>query len=489
MTRSRAAAEEGWLQTALWLADLHGEPSDVAAAPTDAPMVAETLADPADDAAIEPEPAEATETAKAVVPECDSTLQDASMSVIAEATDSTELTPEEPASHDPADAEYPAPTEDHGNWWLVEPPPDYQDYFPDRDLAPVDLDHPSPAAVKPVKSVNGVTVHGATVKSGQGASTNGASDINDPEDGNLFDPVDGLDWSAHPAPAPSPDPASAPTDVIDTTTAPDDSAKTPPRFNKALAISFAGATILGTVAVTSMLLGMRSEPTPDAGFSGDAETQISVVAAPPAPIADPAGVDTPIPFVASADCPAGSTPAQSVAGDDPTRAWVCVRGGVDGQVLTLDLGRTMLVTALSITPGWVGTDATGTDQWLAHRVVTRVQWVFDGDPSTVMTQNTGTIRGEAVQPVPGRGVLASKITMIVLQTSRPPADVTPTPTPGAGGGLLDDALPMPGGLPAPASQPTETFSLPGLPAMNSQADPVDNTFAVSAIKVLGHPPQ
>ena len=49
---------------------------------------------------------------------------------------------------------------------------------------------------------------------------------------------------------------------------------------------------------------------------------------------------------------------------------------------------------------------------------TRWQWIFDNDPTTVMTQTTGNIRGEAVQPVPGRGVLASTITMIVLVVDR-----------------------------------------------------------------------
>ena len=84
-------------------------------------------------------------------------------------------------------------------------------------------------------------------------------------------------------------------------------------------------------------------------------------------------------------------------------------------------------------------------------------------------------------------MLASKITMIVLQTSRPPADVPPTSTPGATGGFFDPALPPPGPA-APPAAPTETFALPGLPASAASTDPVDTTFAVSAIKVLGHPP-
>jgi hypothetical protein len=152
---------------------------------------------------------------------------------------------------------------------------------------------------------------------------------------------------------------------------------------------------------------------------------------------------------------------------------VCVRGGVDGQVLTLDLGRTMVITAVSVTPGWPAADPTGADQWTAHRVVTRVQWILNDDAATVITQDTGNVRGDAVQPMPNHGVLASKLTMIVLQTSRAPADTTSTPTT-PGGGLLDDVL-------APVTGPT--------PSVAASTDPADATFAVASIKILGHAPQ
>jgi hypothetical protein len=256
-----------------------------------------------------------------------------------------------------------------------------------------------------------------------------------------------------------------------------------PRFNKAVAVAFAVATATATVAVTTILLGMRAEPH-TSGEPASPTTQISVLPAPPAPPPTDAGGDAPIPYTASASCLPGSTAAQAVAGDDPSRAWVCVRGGVDGQVLTIDLGRTMVITAVSITPGWVGADASGTDQWPAHRVVTRVQWIFNDDAATVVTQHTGNVRGEAVQAIPHRGVLASKITAIILETARAPADSAPTTTTAAPGGLLDPILGPP---PAP---PSDT-PVPPLPDTTEAqpADPADNTFAVSAVKVLGHPPQ
>ena len=162
-----------------------------------------------------------------------------------------------------------------------------------------------------------------------------------------------------------------------------------------------------------------------------------------------------------------------------------MRGGVDGQVLTLELGRTMVITAVSLTPGWIGADAGGEDQWTQHRVVTRVQWILNDDAATVVAQHTGNVRGEAVQSMPERGVLASKVTMIVLETSRAPADSAPSPTATAAppvDGPLGDIL-------APPSNPAADPPLPGLPGHQTPDDPADHTFAVSSIKILGHPPQ
>jgi hypothetical protein len=256
-----------------------------------------------------------------------------------------------------------------------------------------------------------------------------------------------------------------------TSTAPQSFPHTPePRFNKAAALGFATATALITVVVAAATVALRpDDPAPT--DTSTIATQISVAPAPSPTSATDSGTDTPIPYTASASCPPGSTAAQAVAGTDPSRAWVCVRGGVDGQVLTLDLGRTMVITAVSITPGWPAADPTGTDQWTAHRVVSRVQWILNDDATTVVTQDTGNVRGDAVQPLPNHGVLASKLTMLVLQTSRAPADTT-TPTTTPGGGLLDDVL-------APVT------ATPGAQG----SDPADATFAVASIKILGHAPQ
>lgn len=267
--------------------------------------------------------------------------------------------------------------------------------------------------------------------------------------------------------------------------------KEPPRYNKAIVGGFIAVVVVVALGLTSALLGMRR--TPEVA-QAPGESSIKVTAAPQA--APPPPTDAPgtagIPFTASAPgCLPGSTAAQSVATGDPTQAWVCVRGGVDGQVLTIDLGRTMAVTAIRITPGWVGADSSGADQWLQHRVLTRVQWILTdhGNQPTIVKQNTGNVHGEAPQPMSGQGVLASTITMIVQETSRPPADAPPTdsanPSPGQGG-LLDQVIGAP--LNAPPSPSHPDSPIPGMPQDQSQTDPVDNTFAVSSIVVEGHTP-
>ena len=321
-----------------------------------------------------------------------------------------------------------------------------------------------------------------------------ASDPEGIEDYELAPPADGSDDEVVPI---VDDADIYDTGGIDGTTAAAQTADTPtpaPRFNKPLAIGFVAFVVVTTIAVTSVLLGMKNGPEVQSEQS-EAVTKItaplqeSPPSSPPGATTGPAG----LPFTASAPgCLPGSTAAQAVASGDPTQAWVCVRGGVDGQVLTIELGRTMVVTAIRITPGWVGPDASGADQWLQHRVLTRVSWILTdhGNKPTVVPQHTGNVHGEAPQPMPGQGVLASTITMIVQETSRPPADAPPAdqgPATAGSGGLLDDVLGAPLGTPSQ----TSTAPVPRLPGMNGgegQTDPVDNTFAVSSITVEGHQP-
>lgn len=153
-----------------------------------------------------------------------------------------------------------------------------------------------------------------------------------------------------------------------------------------------------------------------------------------------------------------------------------MRGGegaaVDGQVLHIDFGRSYVVSAVSVTPGWVAKTPGGKDEWLQHRVVTRLQYVFDDTDRTIVTQDTANTRGPVTMPLPAK-VLASRVTVIVLQTSRPPADPLPTTIAPQPGSPLDSVL----GASADPAPPSEADS-----------DPVDATFAMSALKFLGHQP-
>lgn len=254
----------------------------------------------------------------------------------------------------------------------------------------------------------------------------------------------------------------------------------PRRFTPWVLAAFGAAAVLATV-ITLVVTMANSSSTESAATSSAPVAPRTVAVAPPSP---PPNVDGPLPFTASSDCPPGSTAAQSVADPNSTTPWVCVRS-VDGQVLEIDLGRTFVITAVSIVAGAINKTDTNPDQpdpWLQHRVVTRVQWQFNDTDRTVKNQNTGNVRGEAVEPV-RPGVLASKITVIVQETSRPPA-IAPTstasaPPPGAGPSILGDILGNNQGAAAPAP-------LPVLPGAEPSRDPADGTFAVSSIKIIGH---
>jgi len=257
----------------------------------------------------------------------------------------------------------------------------------------------------------------------------------------------------------------------------------PRRLDRKSAVWFGRVAAVGIVIslLGAILLYGGDEPGGQPGKDPVAQPVAAVsVPAPLSVTTEAAGVDRPLPFTASANCPAGSTSAQTLAGADPTNAFVCVRNLVDGQVIRIDLPKTYVITAISISPGWVGKDSSGTSQWAQHRVVTRVQYVFNDTDRTMVVQDTGNVHGEAVQPV--KRVLASKITVLVLQTSRPPAETTsPAPTPGlgpAGGGLFGEPSTNSTSPPAPGP----VLGLGG----QATTDPVDSTFAISNLKIIGH---
>ncbi|ETA91833.1 hypothetical protein O982_24945 [Mycobacterium avium 10-5581] len=265
-----------------------------------------------------------------------------------------------------------------------------------------------------------------------------------------------------------------------------DKQRRPRRFTPWVLVSFAAVVVLATVLTTlGVTLSGPDAPSP----SPRPHIVKSSVAPPAAPAPAPAaadGGDHPLPFTASADCPPGaSTSAKSIADPDKPSPWICVRH-TDGQPLYITLGpagieRAYVITAVSIVPGDTApAQGSGGDPWLQHRVVTLVQWQFNDTAHTVVDQDTGNVHGEAVKPI--QGISASKITVIIRQTSRPvaaPQPSAPAPDGGPFGGIL--------GGPAPSTGPQPSVG-PDTPGFESghDTDPSDGTFAVSSIKVIGH---
>lgn len=253
------------------------------------------------------------------------------------------------------------------------------------------------------------------------------------------------------------------------------------RFDGKVAMGFAAAGLVAVlVAIVGAVViygGSDEAPRPTAAsVTEPGEVPPSRPAAPKPAVAETA--DRPLPYSADAagSCGPGSTSAQTMASNDPHSAFVCVRGGADGQVIEIELPKTYMVTAIAITPGWVGKDASGVSLWGQHRVVTTVQYQFNDTDRTLVTQETKNVHGEAVQPI--KRVLASKIKILIRQTSRPPAQPDPNTTPTSPSGGLN--------LPSPPL----TFA--PLPAAGwggpPKSDPVDAAFAIKSLKVIGHEP-
>ncbi len=202
--------------------------------------------------------------------------------------------------------------------------------------------------------------------------------------------------------------------------------------------------------------------------------------------------DQAVPYTPATDsCPDGPTSPLALTGSGAV--WVCSRGPqeslLDGQVLhvTFSCGRSRpepacsyMLSAVSVTPGWISA-AGSADQWLQHRVVSRVQFnFFNGDKLAAdpFLLDTNGIHGPVSATLPSP-VLASRADVLILRTDRPAAAPAVTGT--------SPALPDPERVLG-----TDQLGVPGTSAASGGdsvgPDPVDATFAVSQLSFLGHPP-
>ncbi|MEC3920223.1 discoidin domain-containing protein [Nocardia sp. CDC160] len=123
---------------------------------------------------------------------------------------------------------------------------------------------------------------------------------------------------------------------------------------------------------------------------------------------------------AQSHCPPGSTAGMDAFGGQG-KAWSCVRAyKVDGQVLTIDLGKTYQLDSVGIVPGWDSVGSDGVDQWPKYRTVSRVSYRFDDPNATTDTQETLGQRTLVVTRL-NPPITASHITLTVLESKGDPS--------------------------------------------------------------------
>lgn len=262
-----------------------------------------------------------------------------------------------------------------------------------------------------------------------------------------------------------------------------DAVKARRRFNPKVAAAFGGLAVVATlVTVVGASVSSRSNPAPP-----PAPTPVAKPAPPPqSPAKPPASVDEPLRFTATSDCDSlpGSTPAALLSDSKATVPMICA-SQVAGEVVHLYLDQPHVITAVCIVPGAVNKSGDGDegDAWFRHRVVSRLQWIFNDRAATTKSQNTHERHGEACEAVPHP--LASEITVNIQELNIPPktAPATGKPAaPPAGSGVLGSIL---GGSNQPHGLPSNAPLLPG--DTSDRPDPSDGSFAISGITIIGHP--
>jgi len=187
------------------------------------------------------------------------------------------------------------------------------------------------------------------------------------------------------------------------------------------------------------------------GGRGKAPEPAGTVAAPPAQTENPSATPAAsvlVPATVSASC-VGDTDALALFEKEKSRAWVCGRTNeLDGSVLNITFRAPVVITEITIVPGFNYVAPDGRDEWERHRLVTGVTWRMGGKtyPQTINPTRTGT-----VMKFPS--VITKEMSMTITASTRPPKS-------------------SPSGI--------------GKPGSDNSAD-VDANTAVSSIVITGYP--
>lgn len=212
-----------------------------------------------------------------------------------------------------------------------------------------------------------------------------------------------------------------------------------------LALGAVAALIVVPAGVLS-LSGGRGKPPEPAG----------VTAAPPSATqtdAPAAGRETSqlVPLSVSSSC-GGDTDPVGPFSRDKSRAWVCTRvRGLDGSVLNITFGKPVVITEITIVPGFNYVASDGRDEWNRHRLVSGVTWRMGGQ---VIPQQINPTRTGVTMKFPS--VITSEMSMTITSSVRPPAA-------GASAGQI------------------------GVEGQSNTSDEADATTAVSSIVITGYP--
>ncbi|MEV5652501.1 discoidin domain-containing protein [Nocardia sp. NPDC052254] len=176
-------------------------------------------------------------------------------------------------------------------------------------------------------------------------------------------------------------------------------------------------TIAGVLAVVLVLVLITTSGKDEKTQPLAVVTPVSAAPAPPSKSEAPEASSSVIkPKSAQAKCSAGSTDAMNAFSGEPGKAWSCVRSfKIDGQVMTIDLGKSYQVDSIGIVPGFDSVGSDGSDQWSKFRTVSRVSYEFNDPTQKKYTQQTLDQRSLVVTKI-DPAVNASKVTLTVQQS-------------------------------------------------------------------------